>query len=41
MSLKVFSTGGIDTCFNVACVLLGRNFDFFGGYLMVTARYHF
>ena len=22
----------IDTCFNVECVLLGRNFDFFGGY---------
>ena len=29
---------GIDTCFNVKCVLLGRNFDFRGGYL-VTARY--
>ena len=27
----------IDTCFNVECVLLGRNF--FGGYLVVTARY--
>ena len=23
---------GIDTCFNVECVLLGRNFDFLGGY---------
>ena len=29
----------IDTCFNVECVLLGRNFDFLGGYLVVTARY--
>ena len=24
---------------NVECVLLGRNFDFLGGYLVVTARY--
>ena len=30
---------GIDTCFNVKCVLLGHNFDFFGGYLVVTAHY--
>ena len=30
---------GIDTCFNVKCVLLGLNFDFLGGYLVVTARY--
>ena len=30
---------GIDTCFNVQCVLLGCNFDFLGGYLVVTARY--
>ena len=30
---------GIDICFNVECVLLGRNFDFFGGYSVVTARY--
>ena len=29
----------IDTCFNVICVLLGRNFDFLGGYLVVPARY--
>ena len=32
----------IDTCFNVECVLLGRNYDYFGGYywlLLVTARY--
>ena len=28
-----------DTCFNVECVLLGLNFDFLGGYLLVTARY--
>ena len=27
------------TCFNVECVLLGRNFDLIGGYLVVTARY--
>ena len=30
---------GIDICFNVECVLIGRNFDFFGGYwwlLLVT-----
>ena len=30
---------GIYTCFNVECVLPGRNFDFLGGYLVVTARY--
>ena len=30
---------GIDTCFNVECVLLGRNLDFLGGYLVVIARY--
>ena len=30
---------GIDTCFNVECVLLGHNFYFFGGYLAVTTRY--
>ena len=30
---------GIDTCFNVEYVLLGRNFNFLGGYLVVTARY--
>ena len=30
---------GIDTCFNVECVLLSRNFNYFGGYLVVTARY--
>ena len=29
----------IDACFNVECVLLGCNFDFLGGYLVVTARY--
>ena len=29
----------IDTCFNVEYVLLGRNFDFFGGYLVIIARY--
>ena len=30
---------GIETCLNIKCVLLGHNFDFLGGYLMVTARY--
>ena len=30
---------GIDTCFNVECVLLSRSFGFLGGYLVVTARY--
>ena len=30
---------GIDTCFNVECELLGRNFDYFGSYLVVTVRY--
>ena len=29
----------INTCFTVECVLLGRNFDFLGGYLVVTALY--
>ena len=29
----------IYTGFNVECVLLGRNFDFRGDYLVVTARY--
>ena len=27
-----FLEWGISTCFNVECVLLGRNFDFFDGY---------
>ena len=30
---------GIDTCFNVECVLPGRDFDFCGDYLVVTARW--
>ena len=30
---------GIDACFNVECVFLGCNFDFLGGYLVITARY--
>ena len=29
----------IDIRFNVEYVLLGRNFDFLGGYLVVSARY--
>ena len=28
-----------DTCFNVEFVLLGRNFDFLGSYLVAAARY--
>ena len=36
---KFFWNEGIDTCFNVECVLLGRNFDFVAGYLLLTARY--
>ena len=28
-----------DTCFNVECMLLGRNHDFLGGYLVATACY--
>ena len=28
-----------DTCFNVKFLLLGRNFDFLGGYLVATACY--
>ena len=31
--------GGIDACFKIESVLLGRNFDFRGGYLVVLARY--
>ena len=27
---------GTDTCLNDECALLSRNFDFFGGYLVVT-----
>ena len=30
---------GTDICFNVECVFHGRNFNFLGGYLVVTARY--
>ena len=30
---------GVNTCFNVECVLLGRNFGFLGGYLVVTSGY--
>ena len=36
---KFFWNEGIDTCFNVECVLLDSNFDFLAGYLVVTARY--
>ena len=30
---------GIDTCFNVKCVLLGHNFDFLGGYYLLSSGY--
>ena len=30
---------GIDTCFDVKCVLLALNFDLLCGYLVVTAHY--
>ena len=30
---------GIDTCFNVECVLLGSSFDFLGCHLVVTTPY--
>ena len=30
---------GIDTCFNIECVLLAHNFDYFGGYFVVAACY--
>ena len=46
---QIFWNKGIDTCFKVECVLLGRNFDFLGGccslptglcwLLVVIARY--
>ena len=36
---KFFCNEGIDTCFNAKCLLLGCNFDFLGGYLVVTAYY--
>ena len=36
---KFFWNVGIDTCFNVECVLLGRNFYFLCGYLLVTPLY--
>ena len=35
---KFFWNEDNDTCFNVECLLLGRNFDFLGGYLVVTVR---
>ena len=36
---KFFWNEEADTCFNVECVLLGRNYDFLDGYLVATARY--
>ena len=35
---KFFWNEVIDSCFNVKYVLLGRNFNFIGGYLVITAR---
>ena len=29
-----------DTCFNVECVLLGRNFDFLGGFSSLPNGYY-
>ena len=37
--IKFSSNEETDTCFNVECMLLGRNYDFLGGYLVATARY--
>ena len=40
MGPNILGMGGLITCFiNVEFVLLGRNLDFFGGYLVVTACY--
>ena len=47
IALEIYSISGtksswnevFNTCFNVECVLLGRNFDFLGSFLVVTARY--
>ena len=36
---KFSSNERIHTCFNVEYALLGCNFDFLGGYLVVAARY--
>ena len=36
---KFYWNEGIDTSFNYKCVLLGRNFDFLGGYFVVTTCY--
>ena len=36
---KFFWNEEADTCFNVECVLLGRNYDFLDGYLVAAARY--
>ena len=36
---KFSSNEETDTCFNLEYVLLVRNFDSIGGYLVVTARY--
>ena len=36
---KLFWNEVTDTCSNVECVLLGRNFDFLGSFLLATALY--
>ena len=36
---KFFWNEGINICFNVECLLLGHDFDFLGGYLVVTTCY--
>ena len=39
LGTKFFWNEETDICFNVECVLHGRNFDFLGGYLIIIARY--
>ena len=39
LGTKLSGNEEIDTCFNVKCVLRRHNFDFLGGYLVVTAHY--
>ena len=36
---QIFLEWGIEACFNAKCMLIGHNFEFFGGYLVVTACY--
>ena len=36
---KFYWNDGIDTCFNVECLILGFDYDCFRGFLVVNARY--